>query len=111
MGASLEVRQTSVRVRQGAPLLRLAKREANARTKAAKDKVRAEQPARLEAYVDAVVAWCNIPKRRRKKTPTPNATDFGITNETRAINGLFRSEKMLALINGTEPREMLCRKS
>lgn len=96
---SLEVRQASVRVGRGAPLLRLAKREAKARTEAMKAKHQAEQPARLEAYVSAVVQWCETPKRKRGQVPAPRASDFGIENELKAIDYLFRSEKFLALLD------------
>ena len=91
MKRSLDVIQASVRVRRGAPLHALARREANARTKAAKEKLRAEQPARLDAYVAAVAAWCNTPSRRRNRTPSPRAADFGILNELKAIAYLFKN--------------------
>ncbi len=55
-------------------------------------------PESLEAYVDAVVAWCNTPKRKRSQAPSPGPSDFGIEDECRAIDYLFRCEKFLALL-------------
>lgn len=108
MKRSLDVLQASVRVRRGAPLHALAKREANARTKAAKKKLRAVQQAaqqeRVEAYIEAVNVWCRTPRNKRTQTPSPSIRDFGIKNELKAMNALFRSEKWLALINGEEPQ-------
>jgi hypothetical protein len=110
MGVSLDVRIARIHVRQGASLLRLAVREEKARTKTAQKKMRAAQQAeqleRMTAYVDAVVE-CSIPSNKRKpKPPSPSIRDFGIKNELKAMNFLFRSEKWLALC-GDEPRETL----
>jgi hypothetical protein len=112
MRAALDVLQACARVRQAAPLMRLAKREANARTNTAQKKLRAaqhaEQQERVAAYIDSVYVWCSIPSSKRKpKPPSPSIRDFGIKNELKAMNALFRSEKWLALINGEEPREIL----
>lgn len=105
MGVSLEERIAQIHVRHGASLLRLAVREAKARARAAKReqaaakaKLLAEQPERLNAYVDSVVEWCNTPKRKRDQTPSPRAADFGVADELKAIDHLFRSEKFLALL-------------
>jgi len=51
----------------------------------------AEQPARLAAYVDAVIKWCSLPKRKQDQTPSPGAADFGITDELKAIDYLFEN--------------------
>jgi len=69
----------------------------------------AEQPARIQAYIDAVFVWCRMSKRKRSKTPAPGAADFGITNDDRAMSALFRSEKWQACYwwNVEEPRETL----
>jgi hypothetical protein len=91
---TLDVKIARINMRYAAPLMRLAQREARARNtaaKAAKAKLLAEQPARLQAYVDAVLEWCNTPKRKRKQTPSPSIADFGIINEPKAIDYLFNN--------------------
>jgi hypothetical protein len=98
MGVSLEVRIAQIHVKHGASLLRLSVREAKARARASKReqaatkaKLLTEQPERLKSYVDAVVAWCSISKHKRNQTPSPSPADFGIVNELKAIDYLFRS--------------------
>ncbi|MGB8989435.1 MAG: hypothetical protein WCC37_22755 [Candidatus Sulfotelmatobacter sp.] len=82
---ALALKQARVLCRVGEIARKAAKRE----QAAAKAKMLAEQPARLEAYVNAVVAWVRMSPRKRKQTPSPSAADFGILNETKAIDYLF----------------------
>jgi 3-methyladenine DNA glycosylase Tag len=85
-----EARKRALLLKNARALRRIGKvtKQEQAATRA---KLLAEQPERLDAYVAAVAEWCNTPRRRRNRTPSPSIRDFGILNELKAISYLFRT--------------------